>query len=1023
MTESPPIDAPTLLAHRNALRALARGLVADEHLAEDAVQQAWVTALEEPPRSVEALSAWLRSVVRNFARKSAQREAERPARERRAARSEAQETDAAREFELQHHVAAALKALPEPYRSAIHQRYYLDLGPREIAAREGVPLDTVKTRLRRGLELLRKDLDARYGGNRRAWSLAAAPLLQPGWAAASALPLHGILSMKVIGIVAASLTAVAAVVFVARPRQSASEPSGEVAAVERAEAELADPGEVVAPPKEGVSEARVAVEPAPAAAIPTAPVEERAVGLVSVVDEHGEPVEGARVGFAARPSFPTDGEGAVELDLPDFDPADAERTLELAAEGYMTLRRNVLLEAGPEVDLGTFVLVRGGSVRGSVLDPDGNPVPGASVIVVEPRQAIWSGVETLASSKTTAQVAHTDARGDFAFDALPAGVVRLWAGAPGLRDNSSEPLVIAAGRVEDGVVIRLEPAPTELEIAGRVRMPAGVPVDGVNVWYSYAADEGRRTRTARIDELGRFRIQLEQSVPHDLWAHGGPSEWDGDRQVFTGADVIAGWRGVVATGVPPGTADLVLEFEEAPAVDVIVTDAESRSLDAFTLGVVEGSGNDLRQEVPWFREVEAPVRLSIPTSEFVVSIFAEGYSRVDLGLYTADTVPDPIRVELERLPLVTGRVTADDKPLTGARVEVFRSKKLMQSVVSAGFPRRMSVARSATSTSSDAGTFALTVRRKGNYFVRASADGWASAEIGPLAIDPKEGLDDLELELTEGGSIEGRVLLPPGTSPAGWVIGATNGDPELKTYTTGPDGFFRFDRLGAGEWLVQRSAATDRSTSTSSSGVPVVWAGNCTVVEGEVTEFDLDFRSAESVVLKGRVDIDGRQYAGWEASLSERTEEEPYGGDDVDHTKLAADGTFELVAPAPGPYVLMVKPENIGPDAVMIVRMLELSEPVHEWSDRLEFGSVTGAIDQAALPPRSMLVWLVQEPDGLTGVPIKLAEDGSLDASVPTGPGRLHYGDPEGDTPPPAWPTLGTADVEAGEAAELQSDF
>jgi DNA-directed RNA polymerase specialized sigma24 family protein len=49
----------------DSLRALARGVVGDEHLAEDIVQDASLAALEQPPRDTGALGAWLRrSVVR-----------------------------------------------------------------------------------------------------------------------------------------------------------------------------------------------------------------------------------------------------------------------------------------------------------------------------------------------------------------------------------------------------------------------------------------------------------------------------------------------------------------------------------------------------------------------------------------------------------------------------------------------------------------------------------------------------------------------------------------------------------------------------------------------------------------------------------------------------------------------------------------------------------------------------------------------------------------------------------------------
>ena len=81
-------------------------------------------------------------------------------------------------LELQQRIAASLRALPEPYRTAIYLRFYRDLGPSRIATESGVPLETVRTRLRRGLELLRSDLDARHGGKRELWCSALVGLLE-----------------------------------------------------------------------------------------------------------------------------------------------------------------------------------------------------------------------------------------------------------------------------------------------------------------------------------------------------------------------------------------------------------------------------------------------------------------------------------------------------------------------------------------------------------------------------------------------------------------------------------------------------------------------------------------------------------------------------------------------------------------------------------------------------------------------------------------------------------------------------
>jgi hypothetical protein len=97
----------------------------------------------------------------------------------RAARQEPQEDapDALLEkLEMHRLVAAEVAALGEPYRSTVLLRFFEERSATDIARIQGVPLDTVKTRLRRALAELRERLDRRHGGGGRAWRLALFPL-------------------------------------------------------------------------------------------------------------------------------------------------------------------------------------------------------------------------------------------------------------------------------------------------------------------------------------------------------------------------------------------------------------------------------------------------------------------------------------------------------------------------------------------------------------------------------------------------------------------------------------------------------------------------------------------------------------------------------------------------------------------------------------------------------------------------------------------------------------------------------
>ena len=133
--------AELLLEHADFIRALARGLLNDDHAADDVVQETLVAALEadERPRN---LRAWLGVVARNLALTARRGRRRRAARERRAASREALPSvdEGVARLELQRRVVDEVLALDEPYRGVIVHRFFYGLSLKEIARRLDVPL-------------------------------------------------------------------------------------------------------------------------------------------------------------------------------------------------------------------------------------------------------------------------------------------------------------------------------------------------------------------------------------------------------------------------------------------------------------------------------------------------------------------------------------------------------------------------------------------------------------------------------------------------------------------------------------------------------------------------------------------------------------------------------------------------------------------------------------------------------------------------------------------------------------------
>ena len=179
----PSPDASSLLAHSGWVRALARSLVADRHLAEDIAQESWLAASAHPPKSEGNLRAWLGRVVTNAARQRQRADRRRDRRERRAASARPTTAPAAADVveqaETQQQVVASVLALAEPYRRTLLLAYFQGKSASEIAKEQGVPAGTVRSRLHRGLAQLRKELTEHYQGD-DAWRAALAPLALAG---------------------------------------------------------------------------------------------------------------------------------------------------------------------------------------------------------------------------------------------------------------------------------------------------------------------------------------------------------------------------------------------------------------------------------------------------------------------------------------------------------------------------------------------------------------------------------------------------------------------------------------------------------------------------------------------------------------------------------------------------------------------------------------------------------------------------------------------------------------------------
>ena len=266
----PDWNIDDLLVHREWVGRVARTLVHGEAAADDLEQEAWVRAMAHPPAApLRAPRGWLRSLLR-FAAIDASRAARtRRLHEEGAAareRVEATPDSLVARAEILERLVHAVLALEEPYRGTVLLRYFEDLPPAEIARRQGVPVETVRTRLKRALERLR----GRLGGGREGLSLLLAPLLPPAGKGLPAGAAGGIVMTTAakVGIAAGAaallLGGVVACKAMEAPPPSPSEPPPVAAAPPVASPPPAEgPPLPMERPRERAAPA-VAAEPAPA---------------------------------------------------------------------------------------------------------------------------------------------------------------------------------------------------------------------------------------------------------------------------------------------------------------------------------------------------------------------------------------------------------------------------------------------------------------------------------------------------------------------------------------------------------------------------------------------------------------------------------------------------------------------------------------------------------------------------------------------------------------------------------------
>ena len=470
---APPTDL--LLAHAEFLASLSARLVRPGADAEDLQQETLLSALQHAPADAGAVRAWLGKVARNHALQKQRSRMRRAAREQWASNEEAlPSTDelVARE-NARRGVVDALTKLDEPYRSTLLLRFYEDLPPREVARRTGVPVETARTRIKRGLALLREDLDRRSSGDRSAWMSALLPLAAPK------------LALEQVGQVGGGMGGVLAVVLLVL--------GGLVGTLAVAVWDRAPDGSAPTPAP-ALAQSTPLDSGAPSAANALAAQRATSVRarLVRVVRADEAPVANALVRWrsavdgASEDQWLSDESGASSLPHA-LVPGDSLQVLATDATRALALR---LAPAHLHGDEWRLIVERCSSVRGRVTDARGAPQAGVQVWAWPPDGPLLAE----GAPRSTLAQALSDASGAFVLLELPQHFYLHASGAHaslprGLEFEDAEP------SVHRDLELTLEP--TWL-VAGRVIDDVGRAVAGAELaaWTHDRRGTGRAARIA-----------------------------------------------------------------------------------------------------------------------------------------------------------------------------------------------------------------------------------------------------------------------------------------------------------------------------------------------------------------------------------------------------------------------------------------------------------------------------------------------------------------------------------------------
>lgn len=702
--------------------------------------------------------------------------------------------------EQQQRVLRALLGLDEPYRSTLLGQFQEGLTPAEISARSGVPVDTVRWRLRRGIEQLKGALqrDVQGGG------LAAVALGVPaGWthlggdasvastttlgstASAAPTPIISVAAVSAAGAfmskgIAIGMAALAVVIGLFFARTADGDETLDGAAKGTGTREPAVTAQAIQPTAQNLdvisgSEGRVVAEPQLSPSPTQAPVDPSSVArFEGFVVQAGRGVLGdatvrASVYKGFDESSTSGSEGAFVLDVP-YDPAASGKLMVSAGpfltqvkQGFGPGRRGRPigplrpLSEGP-MPIGPVTLAPAGVVKGRIVGPDGMGIAQG-----------WIGAGNAPSVEPGAD-------GSFSIPHVGVGTVAFDVIARGMLDFDAD-IEVVAGEITDLGTLRLAAGG---RVSGRITGPDGQAVPGAEV----SSRGFTRAWSFKANGDGSFDIPMPSLEPCDIYARAPGFDQRGELTAEPGARDV----------------HIVLESQGERCSFQVVDGVTGEPLPTFGVDFGRGAGEEAGDDRVMLGGTEPTLRpwndgrfaLTGRPGLDAVMVWAPGYKRQEATI-AADAVAGVQVLSMGASASLRGRIVAG----SGDGVEGIKVVML-----------RGSAARFTDASSGERTPFAPDDPRK-----RA---------LGGYMVPKAMGIDR---------------PLAPVSFVKGW------GSRQRETTTTMADGVFSFEDCQGGVCALYATNAAE-----------MLWTSVIAVSESGATDLG-DLRLAASSTVSGRLEL------------------------------------------------------------------------------------------------------------------------------------------------------------------------